>query len=112
MTSSTFCKGGGVSVTLLRFGRPGQLASINGSDIGTVGELTLSVGSLTVFVDGGRGGVKFLDTDLIMSGDERTLVDIMLDAVVIAFVTHVLVIAEVVEGAKLHELLFSAIRLA
>ena len=86
-------------VTLLRFGRPGQFASISGSDMGIVGELTtFSVAALAEgHVDGGRGGVKFLDTDLIISGDERTLVDLTFDVVVTAFVATALVLPVVSE---------------
>ena len=99
--SSTLDNIGGLSVTLLRLGRPGQFVSINGSDIGIVGELTtFSVGGLPeVHVEGGSGGVKFLDTDLIISGDERTLVGVTFDGVVTTFVTNVLVIADVSEEA-------------
>ena len=75
-SSSTLEKGGGVTGLLFRFGRPGQLASINGSDIGTDRELG-GVSATTLVAVGGIGGVKFLETDLIISGDERTLVAIL-----------------------------------
>jgi hypothetical protein len=101
-------------VTLLRLGRPGQFASINGSDIGIVVELIIfSVAGLTeVHVEGGSGGVKFLETDLIISGDERTLVNITLDVVVTAFVTKVLVITDLSGDATELYGIFSTVLLA
>ena len=61
---------------LFLFGRPGQFESIIGSDIGIIVGIEFSVEvdlELLQYV-GGIGGVRFLETDLIMSGDERTLV--------------------------------------
>ena len=98
---------GGVGVTLLRFGRPGQFVSIRGSDIGTVGGLTVfSVVDFPVkLVVGGIGGVKFLETHLMIFGDERTLPDII-DAPVIAFIVVPLVL-EVVAVVQAVWVLFS-----
>ena len=108
--------GGVRSVTLLRFGLPGQLVSINGSDIGTIGELEVSVTDFGVENDvGGSGGVRFLDTDLIMSGDESTLAVALVGAVITAFAQDILVSAPdiltgpVVETAKVGELLLSTV---
>ena len=61
---------------LFLFGRPGQFASMIGSDIGIIVGIEFSVEvdlELLQYV-GGIGGVRFLETDLMMSGDERTLV--------------------------------------
>ena len=106
--------GGVRSVTLLRFGLPGQLVSINGSDIGTIGELEVSVTDFCVENDvGGIGGVRFLDTDLIMSGDESTLAVALVGAVITAFAQDILASAAdiltgpVVGAAKVGELLLS-----
>ena len=103
--------GGVRSVTLLRFGLPGQLVSINGSDIGTTGELEVSVTDFVVENDvGGIGGVRFLDTDLIMSGDESTLAVALVGAVITAFAHDKLVSTTdtvPVVGTEVDELLLS-----
>ena len=105
-SSSTLEKGGGVTGLLFRFGRPGQLASINGSDIGTDKELG-GVSATTLVDVGGIGGVKFLETDFIISGDERTLVVILLHDGVTTFVTHVLLPPSNDNDAEPNELLCS-----
>ena len=57
----------------LRLGRPGQLASISGSEMGTEGGVVVDglVELWLPWLPGGTGGVRLRDTDLIMSGDER-----------------------------------------
>ena len=114
---SSVIVGGDRSVRLLRFGLPGQLASINGSDIGTLGELELSATDFGVENDvGGSGGVRFLDTDLIMSGDESTLTVVVVGSVVAALVQATIAgDADIITGAVLTadvgELLFCTVLL-